>query len=164
MNQSFGMVRASYGLPPSEDYLKSIPTYEEAGAPAGEVGEVTWQKDYGGGGTTAGGVMDFIGNIIGAGADIVSGVTGVKAAKANAAAVIENARAQWMTAAIQYKESALNAKLAPIIAAEQSKVALAEAKARTRIMVFLGGGAILATMFGLFLFAPQKKRKGRKKR
>jgi hypothetical protein len=113
---------------------------------------------------TTGGWLDFIGAIVGAGADVVTGVTGVKQAKANAAAVVANAKAQWMTAAIQYKESALNAKLAPIIAAENSKIALAEAKARTQMVVIVGGGALLVALFGLFLFAPAKKRRKRKKR
>ena len=113
-------------------------------------------------GIGAGGVLSFIGNIVGAGADIISGFTGVKIAKENAAATIEATRNQLASSAIAYKGAALNAKLAPVLQAQAMQVKQAQTRALLSAVLVLGGGALI---LGLVLSTRKPgKRKNKKKK
>ncbi len=109
-------------------------------------------------GVSAGGVLDFIGNIVGAAGDIVAGVTGVKAAKENAAATIEATRNQLASSAIAYKSAALNAQLAPVLQAQELQVKQAQTRALLSGILVLGGGALI---LGLIL---STRKRGKKKK
>ncbi len=109
-------------------------------------------------GVSAGGVLDFIGNIVGAAGDIVAGVTGVKAAKENAAATIEATRNQLASSAIAYKSAAHNARLAPVLQAQQLQVKQAQTRALLSGILVLGGGALI---LGLIL---STRKRGKKKK
>lgn len=111
------------------------------------------------GGVGAAGIMGFIGNIVGAAGDIIGGITGVQQAKANAAATIEATRNQLVSGAISYNQAALNAKLAPVIQAQQLAVRQAQTRALlTGVLVLGGGGLILA----LVLSTRKRRKKGKK--
>jgi hypothetical protein len=109
-------------------------------------------------GVGAAGVFDFIGNIVGAAGDIIGGITGVKAAKENAAATIEATRNQLASSAIAYKSAALNAKLAPVLQAQQLQVKQAQTRALLSGVLVLGGGALI---LGLIL---STRKRGKKKK
>jgi len=104
-------------------------------------------------------VLDFIGNIVGATADIIGGITGVQQAKHNAKMTIEATRNQLVSGAISYNEAALNAKLAPVLQAQQLAVKQAQTRALLTGVLVLGGGGLI---LGLIL-STRKRRKGRKK-
>ena len=106
-----------------------------------------------------GAILGFIGDIVGAAGDIIAGVTGVQAAKKNAAATIEATRNQLVSGAISYNQAALNAKLAPVIQAQQLAVRQAQTRALlTGVLVLGGGGLILA----LVLSTRKRRKKGKK--
>jgi hypothetical protein len=105
--------------------------------------------------------MGFIGQIVGAAGDIIGGVTGVQAAKHNAKMTIEATRNQLVSGAISYNQAALNAKLAPVLQAQQLAVKQAQTRALLTGVLVLGGGALI---LGLILSTRKrrKRRKGRK--
>jgi len=109
-------------------------------------------------GMGGGAILGFIGDIVGAAGDIISGVTGVKMAKENAAATIEATRNQLASAAIAYKGAALNAKLAPVLQAQQLQVKQAQTRALLSGILVLGGGALI---LGLVL---STRKRGKKKK
>lgn len=161
----------TYGTYGSEwDYLTQL-HQQTAEGKAGEdfnpssTAAVAKQQASGGGGVGAGTWLAFIGQIVGAAGDIVGGITGVKAAKANAAATIEATRNQLTQAAIQYKGQALNAKLAPVLQAQQLAVKQAQTQAiLSGVLVLGGGGLILALVLATRKPKRRKRRrKGRKK-
>ena len=114
-----------------------------------------------GGGGGAAGVMGFIGQMVGAATDIIGGVTGVQQAKYNAKMTIEATRNQLVSGAISYNEAALNAKLAPVLQAQQLAVKQAQTRALLTGVLVLGGGGLI---LGLILSTrkPRKRRKGSK--
>lgn len=108
-----------------------------------------------GGGGMGGGVLDFLGNLVGAAGDIIGGITGVKIAKENAAATVEATRNQLATAAIAYKGQALNAQLAPVLQAQQLQVRQAQTRALLSTVLVLGGGALILA----FILSTRKRKK-----
>ena len=112
-------------------------------------------------GVSAAGVMGFIGQIVGAAGDIIGGVTGVQQAKYNAKMTIEATRNQLVSGAIGYNAAALNAKLAPVLQAQQLAVKQAQTRALLTGVLVLGGGGLI---LGLILSTrkPRKRRKGSK--
>jgi len=112
-----------------------------------------------GGGGGAAGVMGFIGQIVGAAGDIIGGITGVKQAKYNAEMTIEATRNQLVSGAISYNQAALNAKLAPVIQAQQLAVKQAQTRALLTAALVLGGGGLI---LGLVLSTRKRRKRGKK--
>ncbi len=110
-------------------------------------------------GPQAGGVMGFIGQIVGAAGDIIGGITGVKQAKYNAEMTIEATRNQLVSGAISYNQAALNAKLAPVIQAQQLAVKQAQTRALLTAALVLGGGGLI---LGLVLSTRKRRKRGKK--
>jgi len=107
----------------------------------------------------AAGVMGFIGQIVGAAGDIIGGITGVKQAKYNAEMTIEATRNQLVSGAISYNQAALNAKLAPVIQAQQLAVKQAQTRALLTAALVLGGGGLI---LGLVLSTRKRRKRGKK--
>lgn len=106
---------------------------------------------YGAGPVTA--VINLVGAAVKATGDIVSGSQLVKSAKLTAEANIKTARTNLMTGIVQYKGTQLQAEMAPLIAKEESRVALANAQRTQQTLILLGGGAMAVAVLGLLAWS-----------
>lgn len=90
-------------------------------------------------GSLANPIIGMITTIAGATGDIVSGITGLKQSRVEAEAMLAAARAQLATGAVQYKQAALNAQLAPYLQAQE----LAAARERNMLLLTFGFGTLI---------------------
>lgn len=152
MNQTWGQ----WGQEPTAAELEAI---QFAPAQAGTGTEIITGAAGAGVGTLANPILGLVTAVVGGVADVWTGVTGLKTAKQQAAAAEELARAQLMTSAIQYRQAALDAQLAPALQAQQ----LAAARERNMLVLIFGFGALMLAVVGLRVWSRPEKRRSRAK-